>query len=185
MASAVATPLERQFGRIAGITQMTSTQHSAHRHRAPIRLERDINAAARDVEAAINAARSQPLRGYAQPADLSQGKTPRTRRFFCCSHSFSERFPSRRFTTRRTPSCAKIVASRWRWAGFCVGVLDPAVRVQVTAAAQQLWHQPGAGAQGVAIFELESRQRRAVRQGSHFAVFPIPINFSRPTSTSR
>jgi hydrophobe/amphiphile efflux-1 (HAE1) family protein len=60
MASNVATPLERQFGRIAGITQMTSSSSLGS---ASVTLQfdmsRDINAAARDVQAAINAARSQ------------------------------------------------------------------------------------------------------------------------------
>src|SRR5246127_1281429 len=60
MASAVATPLERQFGRIAGITQMTSTSQLGSTNIVlQFDLNRDINAAARDVEAAINAARSQ------------------------------------------------------------------------------------------------------------------------------
>lgn len=58
MASAVATPLERQFGRIAGITEMTSTSYLGL---AAIVLQfdlsRDIDAAGRDVQAAINAAR--------------------------------------------------------------------------------------------------------------------------------
>ena len=60
MASSVATPLERQFGRIAGVNQMTS---SSSLGTASVILQfdinRDINAAARDVQAAINAARSQ------------------------------------------------------------------------------------------------------------------------------
>ena len=60
MASAVATPLERQFGRIAGVNQMTSSSSLGS---ASVTLQfdinRDINAAARDVQAAINAARSQ------------------------------------------------------------------------------------------------------------------------------
>jgi multidrug efflux pump len=60
MASAVATPLERQFGRIAGINQMTSTsQQGSTGIVLQFDLNRDINAAARDVQAAINAARSQ------------------------------------------------------------------------------------------------------------------------------
>jgi multidrug efflux pump len=60
MASAVATPLERQFGRIAGVNQMTS---SSSLGAASVSLQFDINrnidAAARDVQASINAARSQ------------------------------------------------------------------------------------------------------------------------------
>ncbi len=65
MASAVATPLERQFSRIAGVTQMTSSSGLGNTGiTLQFDLNRDINAAARDVQAAINAARSQ------LPADL-------------------------------------------------------------------------------------------------------------------
>ena len=65
MASAVATPLERQFGRIAGVTQMTSSSGLGSTNiTLQFDLSRDINAAARDVQASINAARSQ------LPADL-------------------------------------------------------------------------------------------------------------------
>src|SRR5438445_11816035 len=60
MASAVATPLERQFGRIAGINQMTSTsQLGSTTIVLQFDLNRNIDGAARDVQAAINAARSQ------------------------------------------------------------------------------------------------------------------------------
>ena len=60
MASAVATPLERQFGRIAGITEMTSASSLGTTSiTMQFDLDRDINAAARDVQAAINAARGQ------------------------------------------------------------------------------------------------------------------------------
>jgi len=60
MASSVATPLERQFGRIAGVTQMTSSSTLGSTGIIlQFDLSRDINAAARDVEASINAARSQ------------------------------------------------------------------------------------------------------------------------------
>src|ERR1051325_1967388 len=60
MASSVATPLERQFGRIAGITQMTSSNTRGSSNVVlQFDLNRDINGAARDVQAAINAARSQ------------------------------------------------------------------------------------------------------------------------------
>jgi hydrophobe/amphiphile efflux-1 (HAE1) family protein len=60
MASAVATPLERQFGRIAGINQMTSvSQLGSTGITLQFDLNRNIDAAGRDVQAAINAARSQ------------------------------------------------------------------------------------------------------------------------------
>jgi multidrug efflux pump len=59
MASSVATPLERQFGHIAGVTEMTSSS-SLGTSSVTIQfdLSRNIDGAARDVEAAINAART-------------------------------------------------------------------------------------------------------------------------------
>ena len=78
MASAVATPLERQFGRISGVNQMTSSsQLSSTGITLQFDLNRNIDAAARDVQASINAARSQlpanlpsnPSYRKANPAD--------------------------------------------------------------------------------------------------------------------
>ncbi|HEX4824231.1 MAG TPA: multidrug efflux RND transporter permease subunit [Candidatus Polarisedimenticolaceae bacterium] len=78
MASSVATPLERQFGRIAGITEMTSSSGSGSTQvTLQFDLSRNIDAAARDVQAAINAARGQlpanlpgnPSYKKANPAD--------------------------------------------------------------------------------------------------------------------
>src|ERR1035437_6209912 len=72
MASSVATPLERQFGRIAGVNQMTSSSSLGS---ASVSLQFDINrnidAAARDVQSSINAARSQ------LPANLPQNPSYR------------------------------------------------------------------------------------------------------------
>ena len=60
LASAVATPLERQFGRIAGVTEMTSSsQLGSTNITLQFDLNRNIDAAARDVQAAINAAAGQ------------------------------------------------------------------------------------------------------------------------------
>ncbi|MGD0965280.1 MAG: efflux RND transporter permease subunit [Candidatus Acidiferrales bacterium] len=59
MASSVATPLERQFGRIAGVTEMSSSSYLGSTSIAlQFDLNRNIDGAARDVQAAINAARS-------------------------------------------------------------------------------------------------------------------------------
>ncbi|GAB3626056.1 multidrug transporter [Pandoraea terrae] len=59
MAASVATPLERALGRIAGVTEMTSNSSlGSTRVTLQFDLDRDINGAARDVQAAINAARS-------------------------------------------------------------------------------------------------------------------------------
>ena len=59
MASSIATPLEREFGHIAGLTEMTSSSSLGSTSvTLQFDLSRDINGAARDVEAGINAARS-------------------------------------------------------------------------------------------------------------------------------
>ncbi|MDP9038213.1 MAG: efflux RND transporter permease subunit [Acidobacteriota bacterium] len=72
MASAVATPLERQFSKIAGINQMTSSSSTGSAGvTMQFDLNRDVNGAARDVQAAINAARSQ------LPANLPSNPTYR------------------------------------------------------------------------------------------------------------
>ncbi len=78
MASSVATPLERQFGRIAGVTEMTSASSLGSTNiTLQFDLNRNIDAAARDVQAAINAARgdlptnlpSNPSYRKVNPAD--------------------------------------------------------------------------------------------------------------------
>ena len=72
MASSVATPLERQFGHIAGVTEMTSASYLGSTSvTLQFDLNRNIDAAARDVQAAINAAR-----GYL-PANLPNNPTYR------------------------------------------------------------------------------------------------------------
>jgi len=78
MASSVATPLERSFGRIAGLTDMTSTSFLGSTSIVlQFDLNRNIDAAGRDVQAAINAANSnlpsnlpaKPLYRKVNPAD--------------------------------------------------------------------------------------------------------------------
>ncbi len=79
MASAVATPLERQFSRIASVTEMTSSSSLGSTNiTLQFDLNRGIDAAARDVQAAINAARgylpanlpSNPNYRKVNPADM-------------------------------------------------------------------------------------------------------------------
>src|SRR6202011_3397979 len=78
MASAVAPPLERHFGRIAGVTEMTSTSLLGSTNiTLQFDLNRNIDAAARDVQAAINASAGQlpanlpslPIYRKSNPAD--------------------------------------------------------------------------------------------------------------------
>src|SRR6185312_6156849 len=78
MATSVATPLERHLGQIADVTEMTSSSSvGSTRITLQFGLDRDINGAARDVQAAINAARadlpsnlrSNPTYRKVNPAD--------------------------------------------------------------------------------------------------------------------
>ncbi len=72
MASSVATPLERQFSKIAGINEMTSSSSTGSTGiTMQFDLSRNVDGAARDVQAAINAARSQ------LPANLPNNPTYR------------------------------------------------------------------------------------------------------------
>jgi multidrug efflux pump len=72
MASSVATPLERQFGHISGVTEMTSTSSLGTTSvTIQFELSRNIDGAARDVEAAINSARTY------LPANLPSNPTYR------------------------------------------------------------------------------------------------------------
>ena len=72
MASAVATPLERQFGRIAGVTEMTSIE-LARRHirHAAVRSEPQHRRRRARRQAAINAARGQLAREPAEQSDAT------------------------------------------------------------------------------------------------------------------
>jgi multidrug efflux pump len=72
MASSVAAPLERELGQIAGVTEMTSSSTlGSSSITLQFDLNRDINGAARDVQAAINAARAN------LPANLPSNPTYR------------------------------------------------------------------------------------------------------------
>ena len=72
MASSVAAPLERQLGHIAGVNEMTSSSTlGSSSITLQFDLNRDINGAARDVQAAINAARAN------LPANLPSNPTYR------------------------------------------------------------------------------------------------------------
>src|SRR5216683_1908611 len=107
MASSVATPLERQFGRIAGVTQMTSTSQLGTAGIAlQFDLDRDINAASRDVQAAVNAAAGQLPSGLptlpnyrrVNPAevdildlDVSSDTVPRGRLYDLCDSFLAQK----------------------------------------------------------------------------------------------
>ena len=75
MAAAVAAPLERALGSIAGVTELSSTSGQGSAEiRLVFELDRDINDAARDVQAAINASRGSLPSGTLR-AELSEGQS--------------------------------------------------------------------------------------------------------------
>ena len=78
MASSVAQPLERQFAQIPGVTQTTSSSGlGTTTVVVQFDLDRNIDAAANDIQAAINAASGQLPHEPAVAADLSQGQSRR------------------------------------------------------------------------------------------------------------
>ena len=121
MASSVATPLERQFGRIAGITEMSSTSVlGSTALTLQFDLNRNIDAAARDVQAAINAARGQLPDQSSRHALLEKEQSGRAAR----DHSLArhQHCPglAASTTSRRPSSCRSFRRSRawdkWAWA---------------------------------------------------------------------
>ena len=131
MATSVATPLERQFGRIAGVTEMTSTSILGSTSIVlQFDLDRDIDGAARDVQAAIAAARGL------LPANLPNNPTyrkvnPADAPIFVLS------LTSDKFTTGQLYDVASTILqqrlSRVEGVGqvFVGGSSLPAVRVEV------------------------------------------------------
>jgi multidrug efflux pump len=131
MASSVATPLERQFGRIAGITEMTSSSSLGSTNvTLQFDLDRNIDAAGREVQAAINAARSQlpanlpsnPGWRKVNPADspilmlmLSSTVVPRTQMYDVGSTILQQKLS-------QIPGVGQV---------FVMGGAMPAVRVEV------------------------------------------------------
>ena len=134
MASSVATPLERQFSRIAGVTEMTSSSSLGSTNiTLQFDLDRDIDAAGRDVQAAINAARgdlpanlpSNPSYRKVNPADapilmlsLTSNVVPREKMYDIASSVLQQKLS-------QVPGVGQVFV----WGGAL-----PAVRVDVNPA---------------------------------------------------
>ena len=81
MAAAVATPLEKQFSTIAGITSMTSQSgQGTTQVTLQFDLSRDLDAAAQDVQAAISVAARQLPQGMPTPPSFQESRLEATRR---------------------------------------------------------------------------------------------------------
>ena len=135
MASSVATPLERRFGRIAGLTEMTSTSTlGGTAITLQFELDRDVDAAARDVQAAIAAA------GAELPPDLplkpTYRKTNPADAPILILALFSDTLPlSQVFDAANNILAQKISQVPGVGQVFVGGGQQPAVRVQVDPSA--------------------------------------------------
>ena len=105
MASSVATPLERQFGRIAGVTEMTSSSTlGSHQHHAAVRSEpQHRRRGARRAGGHQRGARLSAGQS-AEQSHLSQGESRRTRRSCMLALTSHDARARARCTTRRPRS---------------------------------------------------------------------------------
>ncbi|MBL9039613.1 MAG: efflux RND transporter permease subunit, partial [Archangium sp.] len=130
MASAVATPLERRFGRIAGVTEITSTSSlGTSSITLQFDLNRDVESAARDVQAAINAASAElptnlPFRPTYRKVNPADAPT-----MIVALTSKTEPL-SRIFDSANTVLAQKIAQVEGVGQVFVGGGQQPAVRVQ-------------------------------------------------------
>ena len=187
MASSVATPLERQFGRIAAVTEMTSSSTLGSTSiTLQFDLNRNIDAAARDVQAAINAAR-----GYL-PANLPSNPTyrkvnPADSPIFMLALTSRHARPRARCTTRRPPIMAQKL-SQISGVGQVIvgGSALPGVRVELNPDALNKY--------GIGLEQVRAVLASGQRQYAQRAFFRRPpqrgkwaptTSSSRPSTTSR
>ena len=174
MASAVATPLERQFGRIAGITEMTSTSMLGSTNiTLQFDLNRNIDAAARDVQAAINAAAGQLPAGLPSLPNYRK-VNPADAPILMLGARL--RHPAREppVRCRRLHHCPEDCPSERRRTGHHRRRARPAVRVDVEPHRPcQLWPGPG-GMFATAIAQFNANEPKgSVSNGSD------PVGFER------
>ncbi len=187
MASSVATPLERQFGRIAGVTEMTSSSTlGSTQHHAAVRSEPQYRRRARDVQAAINAAR-----GYL-PANLPSNPTYRKVNpadspifMLALTSDSAEQGPDVR--RRVHHHGAEAVAGAAAWGRSVVGGSAlPGVRVELNPdGAEQVRHRPGAGAHRAGRGQRQHAQGPLFRRAAGCGKWAPTIRSSRPSITSR
>ena len=179
MASSVATPLERQFGRIAGINQMTSSsQLGSTGVTMQFDLDRNIDAAARDVQAAINAAR-----GYL-PADLPSNPTyrkinPADAPVMILVMTSDAMTQDQMYDVADSDHGPEAGAGRRRGPGLRVGfVAAGRPHRGQSQSAEQAQHRPGGGA-------LRSRRRRTSTSPKARWTTAARPGWSGPTISSR
>ena len=168
MAAAVATPLEKQFSTIAGVDQMTSSStQGTTQITLQFALDRDIDAAAQDVQSAISLARRQLPRGHAGAAVLPQGQSGRLADLLPRAH-LRHAAAVRVNEYAETLHGAAHLDGQRRGAGAGVRLAEYAVRVQVDPQAL--------AARGIGIDEVEQALSQRERQpADRHAARPAPF----------
>ena len=131
MAASVATPLEKQFTRIAGVTEMTSySSVGSAQVTLQFDLNRDINAAAREVQAAINSSAgtlptnlpSLPRYRKINPADqpillmtLESDVVPRPQLYDIASSVFAQKLSRSGWVLGRGAGGREFASARFGW----------------------------------------------------------------------
>ena len=177
MAATVATPLERALGRIAGVTEMTSSSSlGSTRITLQFDLNRDIDGAARDVQAAINAARallptglpSNPTYRKVNPADAPIMILALTSDTLTQGQMYDAASTSSRRSCRRSNGVGQVTVG---------GSSLPAVRVELNPPALNKY---GIGARGRA-----RRARGGQRQPAQGLASRTATATGRSTPTTR
>ena len=157
MASNVATPLERQFSLIAGITEMTSNSTLGQTSiLLQFELSRDIDGAAQDVQAAINAAGGQLPTNLPAPPNVRK-VNPADAPIMILVLT-SDTYRSRRSATMPTPAGSTAVAYRRYRTGWHRRRQKPAVRIQIDPRK--------VAALGLQLDSVRARDRRQYRQSA-------------------
>ena len=186
MASSVATPLERQFGRIAAVTEMTSSSSLGSTSiTLQFDLTRDIDAAARDVQAAINAAR-----GYL-PANLPSNPNyrkvnPADSPIMILALTSTTLSKGQMYDAASTMMAQKLVADPRRRPGD--GRRQLAARRPHRAEpddAEQVRHRPRAGAHAPSRPPTPTRRRDSCRTATSAGRSARTISCSRRSTTRR
>ena len=186
MASSVATPLERQFGRIAAVTEMTSSSTLGSTSiTLQFDLNRNIDAAARDVQAAINAAR-----GYL-PANLPSNPTyrkvnPADSPIFMLALTSDVLRKGQMYDAASTIMAQKLSQVSGVGQVIVGGSALPGVRVELNPdRAEQVRHRPGAGAHRPGRRQRQHAQGPFLRRPAACGRSAPTTRSSKPSTTSR
>ena len=181
MASSVATPLERQFGRIAAVTEMTSSSTlGSCSITLQFDLNRNIDAAARDVQAAIAAAR-----GYL-PTNLPNNPTyrkvnPADSPIFMIALTSDVLSKGQIYDAASTIMAQKLAQVRGVGQVGVGGSALPGVRVELNpGGAEQIRHRPGAGPRRPRRRPMPTRPKATSPTGTRCGKSAPTTSYSRP-----